>query len=342
MKPFESVVQAVHMPFSSRALDIIGPEEWAAVVVFLAAILIISLYSLRAHFRLLRSGGNLGVLGRIEIVMLMLSVFGAACLCYGYFVEPYSLEIDSMTISTAKLPRGSHPVRAVLISDLHCDPQPRTEEKIPSAIASLKPDVIFFAGDAINSPQALSIFQKLALSLSQIAPTYAVRGNHDVRQWRYIDLYKSTGVHELNGQAVKLPFAGGKIWISGVAVDAESRLDKAISAMPEDAFTIFLYHFPAEVFNIASKKVDLFCTGHTHGGQVRLPFYGALVTRSRVGKRFEAGCYKVDDTWVYVSRGIGMEGGICPRVRFLAKPEITVINIVPKTITANTPNAKPI
>ena len=54
--------------------------------------------------------------------------------------------------------------------------------------------------------------------------------------------------------------------------------------------------------------MDLYCAGHIHGGQIALPFYGALVTLSKYGKRFEAGLYRVGETWLYVNRGIGMEG----------------------------------
>jgi predicted MPP superfamily phosphohydrolase len=64
--------------------------------------------------------------------------------------------------------------------------------------------------------------------------------------------------------------------------------------------------------------------------QIQLPFYGALVTLSKFGKKYEAGMYTVNETILYVNRGIGMEGGLAPRVRFLARPEITVFDIIPK------------
>jgi predicted MPP superfamily phosphohydrolase len=81
-------------------------------------------------------------------------------------------------------------------------------------------------------------------------------------------------------------------------------------------------------------NVDLYLCGHTHGGQVALPLYGALVTLSKFGKKYESGMYTVGDTILYVNRGIGMEGGLTPKVRFLARPEITVFDIVPKEETA--------
>jgi hypothetical protein len=74
---------------------------------------------------------------------------------------------------------------------------------------------------------------------------------------------------------------------------------------------------------------DLYCSGHTHGGQIALPLYGALVVLSDCGKRFEAGLYRVRGTWLYVNRGIGMEGGPVLRVRFWSRPEVTVYELVP-------------
>ena len=80
---------------------------------------------------------------------------------------------------------------------------------------------------------------------------------------------------------------------------------------------------------MARHHVDLFLAGHTHGGQVALPFYGAIVTFSRFGKRFEAGLHRVANTWLYVNRGLGMEGGPAPRVRFCARPEVSVLEVWP-------------
>jgi hypothetical protein len=75
--------------------------------------------------------------------------------------------------------------------------------------------------------------------------------------------------------------------------------------------------------------MDLYLCGHTHGGQVRLPFYGALVTFSRYGKKYEAGEYIVGNTVMYVNRGVGMENN-APRIRFLTRPEVALIEVKPK------------
>ena len=86
----------------------------------------------------------------------------------------------------------------------------------------------------------------------------------------------------------------------------------------------------SEVLRAARLGVDLHLAGHTHGGQVALPFYGAVITLSKYGKRYERGLYREEGTWLYVNRGIGLEGRFAPRVRFFARPEVTLIEISPR------------
>ena len=75
----------------------------------------------------------------------------------------------------------------------------------------------------------------------------------------------------------------------------------------------------------------LYLTGHTHGGQVRLPVYGALVTLAVHGKRFECGRYELPEGMTaYVSRGLGLEGGHATRVRFMCSPEVVLLEFAPE------------
>ena len=125
---------------------------------------------------------------------------------------------------------------------------------------------------------------------------------------------------------------GGRLVLVGLDCSHDTERDAerlaAVSAQaPPDAFRVLLYHSP-ELIRVAPRfGIDLYLCGHTHGGQVRLPIYGALLTSSELGKQFDMGYYQVEDTHLYVSRGIGMEGLGAPRVRFLCPPEITLFSI---------------
>ncbi len=261
----------------------------------------------------------------IDRAVLGLAAVGALCVAYGYFIEPYWVEVTKVSLSSDKLPAGTRPIRLVHISDLHCDPKPRLEDRLPDIVAQLNPDVIVFTGDAVNSPGGVANFKRCMSRLAQVAPVFVVRGNWD---WE-TDAYSGTGVRELDGEAARLEVGEAEVWIAGVSCGRPGLIDKTIKTIPPGRFTILLYHRPCEVLRAARLGVDLHLAGHTHGGQVALPFYGAVITLSKYGKRYERGLYREEGTWLYINRGIGMEGRFAPRVRFFARPEVTLIEISP-------------
>lgn len=262
-------------------------------------------------------------------VVLALAAAGVVAFCYAYFVEPYWLEHTHVSLDSAKLPAGARPIRIVHISDLHCDAKVRLEEKLPGEIAAHQPDAIVFTGDATNSRDGLQNFRRCMKRLAAIAPTFAVLGNWGAARSNARELYEGTGVRVLAGEARKLDVRGAAIHFIGGPPHAWGDVARAAKAVGPDAYRIVLNHYPAKVLETADLGVDLYLAGHIHGGQIALPFYGAVITLSPTGKRFESGLYRVKDTWAYVSRGIGMEGG-APRIRFLARPEVTRIDISPR------------
>jgi uncharacterized protein len=312
-----------------------SPVELMRVLVFLGVVA--GTYVLAVRVLILATVRHLGKRAepqtrmRIWADRLVLSTAGAGlvCMIYGWQIEPYWPEVSRVSIESAKLRTGSPPLRIVHISDLHCDPKVRLERRIPELIRRERPDVIVFTGDAINSPSGLPTFQRLMTELAAVAPTFAVRGNWDTWFWNELDLYAATGVKELNDEAVRLEIRGVSVSIAGErAGTSDPRgVGHSLRAISTDDFRLFLYHYPDAIELLANRGADLYCAGHLHGGQVALPFYGALVTLSRYGKRYERGLHRVRETWLYVNRGIGMEGGRAPRVRFCSRPEITVIEV---------------
>jgi predicted MPP superfamily phosphohydrolase len=154
-----------------------------------------------------------------------------------------------------------------------------------------------------------------------------VRGNWDTDNWFRIDLYAGTGAQELNGDTRKIQVAGIPVWVAGLAYDNPRALENTIRSIPSNEFSLLLYHSPDLMTQAIAEHVDLYCAGHTHGGQVALPLYGAIITLAKSGKRYEAGLYHEEDTSLYVTRGVGMAGGYLPRVRFWSRPELTVIDV---------------
>jgi len=88
-----------------------------------------------------------------------------------------------------------------------------------------------------------------------------------------------------------------------------------------------LYHSPDLIREAAEHQIDLYLGGHTHGGQLRLPFYGAIITNSIYGRRYAAGLFEESGTTMYISRGLGFGSGGMPRARFLCRPEIVSLEL---------------
>jgi uncharacterized protein len=289
-------------------------------VFLLATIVLIS----KIEFRLKKSTWPKS--GAAETFILSLAVAGILCVLYGLFIEPYWLSIEHLEISSDKI-HSSKPIRIVQISDLHCDAEERLEGQLPGVIAREKPDIIVFTGDALNMREGLPLLKNCLSRLAKIAPTYVVKGNWDADFFTDLNRFSKTGVIELDGQAAKVKIADNDIWIAGLGPRTHASLESVLKDVPESAYKIFLFHYPDYLEQMAKLRVDLYLAGHTHGGQVALPFYGALVTMATTGKRYEHGHFQLGNTHLYVNRGIGMEGGKAPRVRFLARPEVTVIDI---------------
>lgn len=277
------------------------------------------------RYRRKSEGKRSKLFSKPAIIVHVIAAAGFSCFLYGFFIEPYRLEVNEFRISTDKLLNGTN-LRIVHISDLHCDPKMRNEEKLVQLVNAANPDVIVFTGDAVNKPATIPLFRETVTGLKAGIAKLAVRGNW----WSSIEnaeLFEGTGFKVLERDRVRLEKDGQAFCISGLNFwDAGScyHLLRDVSA---ETFNIFLYHSPDLIEDITDHQVDVYFCGHTHGGQIALPFYGAVITFSKFGKKYESGLYHVGKTHLYVNRGVGMEGGRAPRARFFARPEIAIFDI---------------
>ncbi|MHC4913893.1 MAG: metallophosphoesterase [Planctomycetota bacterium] len=262
--------------------------------------------------------------------VLALAVLQTLCVIWAFAVEPVWPQVEELRVETPKLAAGARPVRLVLVADTHCDPRARTESLVPELVRELKPDAIVFAGDAVNSREGLANFKGLMTRLAEIAPTWAVRGNWEAWWFQTLDLYSGTGVKELGGKAMRVAAGGSEVWLCGGVFEEGEKNRAALKEVPGGRFAVFVHHYP-EVGAAALRDggADLALGADTHGGQVRVPLVGPLVRLSRSGEYFDIGAHRVGRGILYVNRGLGMEGGTAPRVRFMCRPEITLIEIVP-------------
>jgi len=308
-------------------------SEKTALLIFL--LVVATIYLLEAAFltffavaRLKHKRRTRILLKKPILVLHFLALLGIICFLYGHFVELYRIQVTTIPIRTDKLSQTTF--RIVHISDLHCDKKPRNEKRLIEMINHLQPDVIVFTGDALNTAAALPTFKETFKNLNASLAKLAVRGNFETDSRNNLDLYSGTGFELLNAKTVPITKNGQTIYISGLSCDNPSAFQTLLRPVPKEDFSVFLYHFSDLIESVGDLNLDLYLCGHTHGGQVALPLYGAVVTLSKSGKKYEAGMYTVGGTILYVNRGIGIEPLPAPQVRFCARPEITVFDIMPE------------
>lgn len=253
-----------------------------------------------------------------------------------YVIEPLLVETTNLTLASADLDPDAPPVRIVHLTDTHIERNSYHEQTVIEKVNALQPDIIVFTGDYINTSYhgdatAHQHFRQFVAQLEAPYGIYATRGTVEPTTDYMARLVEGTGIVWLEQEAVTVNVRGQRVTLVGVNCDHNAgdvaRLEQAMTGIPDDAFTLLLFHSPDLIHEAAAHGVDLYLGGHTHGGQLRLPFYGAIFTCSKYGKRYEAGLFEEGNTTMYISRGIGFEGFGMPRARFLCPPEIVSVEL---------------
>jgi predicted MPP superfamily phosphohydrolase len=225
------------------------------------------------------------------------------------------------------------------LSDFHYDPY-FSIHPLKAAIGmvnTLNPDLIVLTGDFVTVPQfggddekGAAEAEPCALLLRQMRATHglwAVLGNHDwfTNPNRVASALRAQGISVLANLSVPIESAGGRFWLSGVndVVGGGSDLSAALSKVPPDEATILLAHEPDFADYVARYPVDLQLSGHSHGGQVRIPLVGPLYL-PHMGRKYVWGSYKIGTLSLHTNPGLGTMG---VPVRFNCSPEITLLTL---------------
>ena len=231
-------------------------------------------------------------------------------------VEPTRLKIRRLRLG------DGHPThRLVHFTDLHHKGDRKYLQTVVDVINSLAPDFVCFTGDIVEEmkflPEALEFLSRIQ------SPMFGVPGNHDY--WSNISFQPVIKCFAATGGAWLLDemrtTANGRINITGVSC---TRPPQSLPPSNTATKNLLLFHYPARVKQLAGQKFDLLLAGHSHGGQVRIPFYGALVLPSGVDE-YDLGLFQTKSGPLYVNPGIGYIGD--NHIRFNCRPEITVIEI---------------
>lgn len=263
------------------------------------------------------------------------SLFGIGGSIYSTLIEPLWFDIENISIILPRLPKQFSGFRIVQISDIHAGEQfmPDHLDDVVEKILEINPDILVITGDFVDSSErmtegVLTETGKMLNVLSREIPTFAVMGNHDY--WWNVEkvrsMLHSSNIRELRNDFHIIQKEDSKIYLCGVDDFwmKESDLGNILARLPDEDCAILLVHEP-DFADKSSKhdRFDLQISGHSHGGQISIPFYGPI-RLPRHGIKYHTGLYKVENMYQYTNRGIGMAS---PYVRFNCRPEITVFTL---------------
>lgn len=265
-------------------------------------------------------------LGILILSIILISV-------WSFFIEPNFIKIEEISIKIENLPPSFKGIKIAHLSDFHSKKFGKRERKVLKILSDLNPNFIFITGDIINwntkNLSSCQIFWK-ELSKNFKNKIFVVYGNHD--HWNrnfqtFDEFFRESGIKVLNNQSEKIEKNGEFIYLIGVD-DPNLGYDNLSKAMGKIEINdknpkILLAHSP-EIFRKIKNsffQINLILTGHTHGGQVDIPFLTNLILPLKYDKKYKRGFFKESLTHLYVNRGVGFSG--LP-MRLNCFPEITL------------------
>ncbi|MDG0813276.1 metallophosphoesterase [Cohnella rhizosphaerae] len=276
-------------------------------------------------------------------VAAALIAFFLAGVIYVFFVEPFRLALTRREIASAWLPAGFDGIKLVQFSDTHIGPDFSVKrlERLISVIAAEKPDIVAFTGDLFDArkrnPERDRDLSHLLSRIEAPLGKFAVYGNHDFGYERNRRSTNPTLAHAgfelLLNETKKIRLQSGEqLSVTGLDDYVLGKPDptRTLAKLRPDGFNLLLVHEPDVASFLVRYPIDLQLSGHSHGGQVKLPFVGALV-RTQLGKRYLSGLHVVaggrrprKPYLLYVNRGIGTTR---LRVRLGSVPELCVFTL---------------
>jgi len=231
------------------------------------------------------------------------------------------------------LPDGFEGLKLVHLSDLHFGPwisHDRLDEVI-GIVLQQRPDLIVITGDFIDSETPRELVPGYVAQLKQLKAelgVFAVLGNHD--HWQDADLVHrmlaDSGIGDLSNRVETLRRGKSQLHLCGLDdyMVGEQDLEAVLEVLPEEGCAILLVHEPdyADI-SAATGRFTLQLSGHSHGGQVYIPFYGPPITPD-FARKYPRGLYQVEEMVLYTNTGIGM---IRPYVRLNCRPEVAIFTL---------------
>ena len=286
-----------------------------------------------------RARGRDGQLRRVRaLAAVAVLLFGVRI--YATNIEPHMLLVKKVEIATSKVDR---PVKILHISDIQSERIGWYERRAFKKMRQLEPDIILHTGDLLQ-PNDRHRYdderKKLSELFDTLSPPLGVYGVIGDTDWRLYDVASSQlgGLRHLTNQQVGVVSEDVDLSLFGLSLieshdwqSGREDVKRWHESTSDDQFTILMGHAPDYVMDVKDLSIDLCLAGHTHGGQIRIPFIGPIVTASNIPRRLARGFNQVGRTCMNVSAGVGSEHkDAVPPLRIFCPTEMTLITLVPE------------
>lgn len=265
----------------------------------------------------------------------------AAGLGYAMLYEQFALRVKELDISFPNLPPAFDGYTLLHLSDLHLTKLGLLERRTMEIISRREVDGCIVTGDVTAEPRASDIFRRICSVIPHRDPIMAVLGNSEHKPWLDTDMLVQAlsfdGLRMLINSSTTLARGSDSITIVGVddAYSHRSDLETAFSRVDPNSFIVFLTHSPCVTPDAVEHGADLILSGHTHGGQVRIPGFGMLWTHMHRNQALNDGLYDAaaiaratgidaGNSVLFVNRGVGTSR---IHIRFLCPPEVVYITL---------------
>lgn len=268
----------------------------------------------------------------------VLGLFGAPVGVYASWYELYNLQLETATVSLGNSPTMSKPLRIGVIADVQTDHIGDYERRAFHRIAAERPDIVLMPGDMFQgTPRQLEAsadaLRTMLMTIDAAGGAFFVEGDCGADDW--LDpILAGTPVRYLRNEIVETAVGNTRVFIAGIALQyassaATRTIQRLIDIPRHRGIRILLAHRPDVVTQLPpDADIDLVVAGHTHGGQVVIPWFGPPVTFSALPRHICAGgLHEWMGTALYISRGVGHERGQAPRLRFLCPPEVSLLTL---------------
>ena len=273
----------------------------------------------------------------LKVGAIDLGLLAAGGAGYGFLIGPGQVRIENVSLKLRRLTPSFFGIRIAQISDIHMGGWMNAErlQNIMDLVSAQSPDVLLLTGDFLlghdfdeNSEQSLQELIEILSPLAKSIPSFAILGNHDywTNPGAVREMLRLCGIMELTNAVFTLSRGNENLHLCGVddIWEGAVRLDDVITKLTDDGAAILLAHEPDFADeSAATGRFDLQISGHSHGGQVVIPFLGPPIL-PYLGQKYPGGLYRVREMYQYTNRGVGT--GRLP-IRINCPPEVTLFTL---------------